>query len=78
MGSQSLVALEAKRAEISECMRLLEHRSSGRGNLALNRLMASLRLKAEWLDKRIDLELRRSTLTETATATKLPRPVNAA
>jgi hypothetical protein len=78
MGSQTLLALKVKRAEVSEWMRLLDARPSARASLATGRLMERFRLKAEWLDKRIDLELRQSRPAETPTAGKVPRPVDAA
>ena len=60
MGSQNLLALTSKRAEVSECMRLLEGRSGSRNRLAVTQLLARLRQKADWLDKRIQLERERS------------------
>ena len=57
MESQNLLVLRSKRAEISECIRLLEARPPARNGLAFARMMERLRLKAEWLDKRIELEL---------------------
>jgi hypothetical protein len=65
MGSQSLLALTSKRAEISECIRLLEARPRAGSGIALNQLIERLRRKADWLDKRIDLELRQSDPPET-------------
>jgi hypothetical protein len=61
MGAQRILALRSKRAEISECIRILGDRStSTRGSLALNRLLERLRQKLEWLDKCIDLEQQQS------------------
>jgi hypothetical protein len=47
MGSQSLLALTSKRAEISECIRLLEARPRARSGIALNQLIEHLRRKAD-------------------------------
>jgi hypothetical protein len=56
MESQNLLALRSKRAEISECIRLVEARPPARAGLARTLLIERLRLKAEWLDKRLELE----------------------
>ena len=56
MESQTLPALIAKRDEIREAIRLLEARPPSRGELAVKHLIERLRLKAEWLDKRIQME----------------------
>ena len=64
MGSQSLLALTSRRAEVSECIRLLEGRSRERSGLAVNQLIERLRRKADWLDRRIDLESLQSDPTE--------------
>jgi hypothetical protein len=71
MGSHSLLALTSKRAEISECIRLLEARPRAHGDIALNQLVERLRRKADWLDKRIDLELRQSDSLETRATAKI-------
>jgi hypothetical protein len=71
MGSNSLPALTSKRAEISECIQLLEARPRAHGGIALNQLVERLRRKADWLDKRIDLELRQSDSLETRTTAKI-------
>jgi hypothetical protein len=47
MGSQSLLALTSKRAEISECIRLLEARPGAHVGKALNQLVERLRRKAD-------------------------------
>ena len=57
MESQTLAALIAKRDEIREAIFLLEARPPARAGLAFTRLIERLRMKAEWLDKTIDLEL---------------------
>jgi hypothetical protein len=41
-------------------------------------MMERLRLKAEWLDKRIDLELRQPDPLKTSGVSKVARPNNAA
>ena len=43
MGSQKLLAPTSRRAEISQCIRLLEARTSVRGDLAANQRLESLR-----------------------------------
>ena len=58
MASQSILAMASKRAEISECIRLLEVRAGQRSGLAVHQLIESLRRRADWLDSRIELELR--------------------
>lgn len=60
MGSQSLLALTSRRAEISQCIRLLEARPSAPADPAATQFLEGLRRKADWLDKRIDAELRES------------------
>jgi hypothetical protein len=57
MASQSILAMASKRAEISECIRLLEVRAGQRNGLAVHQLIESLRRRADWLDSRIELEL---------------------
>jgi hypothetical protein len=71
MGSQSLLALTSKRAQISECIRLLEARPRARGGIALNHLVERLRRKADWLDTRIALELQKSDPIETPAPPKI-------
>ena len=71
MGSRSLLALTSKRAEISECIRLLEARHRARGGIALNQLVERLRRKADWLDMRIALELQESEPIETPARAKI-------
>jgi hypothetical protein len=78
MGSQSLLALTSKRAEVSECMRLLEGRSGSRNRLAVTQLLARLRDKADWLDKRIQLELEQSDPAETSATPDLTQNRDAA
>jgi hypothetical protein len=78
MGSQSLLALSSRRAEISACIRLLETRPSGRGSRALSQLIEGLRRKAEWLDKRIGLELQESDPLEQSRVAKIERENHAA
>ncbi len=67
MGSQSLLLLTSKRAEILECIRLLEARPRLHRGVVLDQLIESLRRKADWLDKRIDLEMLQSDPLETRT-----------
>jgi hypothetical protein len=71
MGSQSLLALTSKRAEVSECIRLLEARPRAHGGIALNQLVERLRRKADWLDMRIALELQESDPIETPAPAKI-------
>jgi hypothetical protein len=78
MGSQNLLALTSKRAEVSECIRLLEERSGARSGLAVARLLARLRQKGEWLDRRIQLELEQTDPAKTAAFTDLSRNRDAA
>jgi hypothetical protein len=79
MGAQRTLALTSKRAEISECIRILGDRPpSSRGNLALNRLLERLRQKLEWLDKCIDLEQQQSDPTSLPAVAKAPHAKNAA
>jgi hypothetical protein len=78
MGSQNLLALTSKRAEVSECLRLLEGRSGGRNRLAVSQLLARLRHKADWLDKRIQLELEQSDPAETSAIADLTQNRDAA
>jgi hypothetical protein len=70
--------LTSKRAEISECIRLLEARPGGQRGRAIKGLIERLRLKAEWLDKRIQLELRQTDSIKTSEVLEFPRPNNAA
>jgi hypothetical protein len=65
MGSQRLLLLTSKRAEILECIRLLEARPRLHRGIALAQLIERLRRKADWLEKRIDLELLQSDPFET-------------
>jgi hypothetical protein len=60
MESQNLRALLAKRDEITAAIRLLEARPPLRGGLAAKQLIERLRLKAEWLNKRIQMESMRA------------------
>lgn len=78
MESQNLLALRSKRAEISECIRLLEARPPARTGLAFTRLIERIRMKAEWLDKRIDLELHQVERLRVSTDAKLSQTDNAA
>ncbi len=71
MGSQSLLALTSRFAEIAQCIRLLEARPAARANLATNQFLERLRRKADWLDKRIDAELGESDPLEQPRATKI-------
>ena len=71
MGTQSLLALTSKRAEISECIRLLEARPRARSGIALNQLIEHLRRKADWLDMRIALELQESDPMQTPAPAKI-------
>ena len=50
MGSHSLLAMTSKRAEIAECIRLLEVRSRQRSGLAVSQLIESLRRRADRLE----------------------------
>jgi hypothetical protein len=56
MESQNLRALIAKHNEVSAAIRLLEARPASRDSLAAKLLIERLRLKAEWLNKRIEAE----------------------
>jgi hypothetical protein len=78
MGAQRILALTSKRTEIMEAIRLLEMRSQSRGGLAINRLLDSLRLKIEWLDKCIDLERQQSDPVVGSVPAKVPHVDNAA
>lgn len=78
MESQNLLALRSKRAEISECMRILEARPPARAGLAFTRVIERLRLKADWLDKRIELESQQGDRLRASTGAKLPQTGNAA
>lgn len=61
MGSQTLLTLTARRAEIAQCLRLLESRHvQGRGCHSVTSAVGQLRLEADRLDRRIDLELQKS------------------
>ena len=57
MMTPTLAALIAKRDEIEEAIRLLEASSCLRGGLAVGHMVDRLSLKAEWLNKRIQIEL---------------------
>jgi hypothetical protein len=78
MESQNLLALRSKRAEISKCIRLLEARPPARTGLAFTRLIERIRMKAEWLDKRIDLELHQVERLRVSTDAKLSQADSAA
>jgi hypothetical protein len=66
MESQNLLAMIAKRDDFRKAIRLLETRPPSGGELAAKRLIERLRVRAEWLDKHIEME------------TKTPRTGNAA
>jgi len=53
-----LLAMIAKRDEFRKGIRLLEARPPSGGDLAAKRLIERLRLRAEWLDKRIEAEMK--------------------
>lgn len=55
MESQYLHAMLAKRDEFRKGIRLLEARPPSGSELAAKRLIERLRLRAEWLDKRIEM-----------------------
>ncbi len=78
MASQMLPALKARRAEISEGIRVLEARSPARSSLAVSRLIDRLQLRAEWLDKRIELEMRQADSLQSPALVEFPRSTNAA
>ena len=59
METQNLRLLIAKRDEITAAIRLIEAKTPARGGLAARQLIERLRLKAEWLDKRIQMESKR-------------------
>jgi hypothetical protein len=56
MESSNLLAMIAKREEFRKGIRLLEARPSSVSELAAKRLIERLRLMAERLDKRIEME----------------------
>jgi hypothetical protein len=56
MESPNLLAMMAKREEFRKGIRFLEARPSSVSELAAKRLIERLRLMAEWLDKRIEIE----------------------
>jgi hypothetical protein len=56
--SQDLLAMIAKRDEFRKGIRLLEARPPSIGELEAKRLIERLRLRAEWLDKRIETEMK--------------------
>ena len=58
MESPNLLAMIAKREEFRKGIRLLEARPPSVSELAAKRLIERLRLMAEWLDKRIEMEAR--------------------
>ena len=60
MESQNLRTLVAKRDEIMAAICLIEARPSSRGSLAAKQLIERLRLKVEWLNKRIQMESTRA------------------
>ena len=78
MASQSILAMASKRAEISECIRLLEVRARHRNGLAVQQLIESLRRRADWLDSRIDRELQQSDPREQARIAKIRSAQDAA
>lgn len=55
MESQILSALIAQRDQIRQAISLLEARPPSRRELAAKHLIERLRLRAEWLDKRIQM-----------------------
>jgi hypothetical protein len=58
MGSQNVLQLTARRAEILDHLGRLESRADQRhGRYAMKSAIARLRYEADQLDKRIDLEL---------------------
>ena len=71
MGSQNLLALTSKRAEISECIGLLEGRRQVNGSLAVRNLIDRLNRKIEWLDMRIELERQQSDPLQTPAIAKM-------
>ena len=77
MASQNILTMASKRAEISECIRLLEVRAGQRSGLAVQQLIESLRRRADWLDSRIELELQ-SDLAEQARIAKIRSAQDAA
>jgi predicted metal-dependent hydrolase len=79
MGAQRILALTSKRAEISECIRILRDKpSSSRGSPSLNQLLERLQQKLEWLDKCIDLEQQQSDPISWTAVAKAPHANNAA
>ena len=58
MDSPNLSAMIAKRDEFRQGIRLLEARHPSGSEVAAKRLIERLRLRAEWLDKRIETEIR--------------------
>jgi hypothetical protein len=78
VASQSSLAMASKRAQISECIRLLEVRARQRSGLAVHQLIESLRRRADWLDSRIDLELHQSDPEEQTRIAKLRSAQDAA
>lgn len=78
MGSQNLLALTSRRAQISECLQMLEARPPVRGGAATQQLLRGLRNKLEWLDQRIGLELQESDPQEQPGETKLGQDSHAA
>jgi hypothetical protein len=60
MESQDLLAMIAKRDEFRKGIRLLEINPPEGGELAAKRLIERLRLRVEWLDKRIEIETKRT------------------
>jgi hypothetical protein len=71
MESERFLAMTSKRAEISECIRLLEGRSRQRSGSAVNQLIESLRRRADWLDRRIDMELQEADPAERSRIAKI-------
>lgn len=58
MDSQNLYAMIAKRDEFRQGIRLLEARPPSVSEFAAKRLIERLRLRAEWLEKRIEMEMK--------------------
>ena len=56
METPNLLAMIAKRDEFRKGIRLLEARPPSVSELEAKRLIERLRLMAEWLDKRIEME----------------------
>lgn len=78
VASENLHTMISKRAEIFECIRLLEVRARQRSGLAINQLIESLRRRVDWLDGRIDIELQQFGPTERARIAKIRSAQDAA